>query len=284
MSEKAMKKSTARQIFTVVVAWILSFLLVLLAILGVLTGTVANQNYMNKQIQKSGFISKALENLNENYKSYGIVGNVPESVMTNIVTEEQIQKDMNRAVKALYSGDRRLIAHPEVAQAVNEAVLQNLQERKIHITDEIEAAVQDMANGCQADYDSYVQLMITPYLAGFMPKLNQMIWIGTAGLAVLTGAATAILCALQRKGEDRSRWGIYAILSAALFSIVLPLVFNQLVHMKYLNLKPETLKMLITSYTHNAVNLFFVAALIYLAVAAAVAIIWWRIAKRRKVR
>lgn len=280
MNGKTMKKSAARQIFTAMVAWILSFLLVLFTILAVLLCTAVNQKYMKDQVQKSGFVSLAMKQLNENYKSYGTVGNIPESVMTTIVTEERIEKDMERAVEGLYAGDRRLIAHPEVAQAVKQAVIENLQEREIPITAEIETAVNEMANGCQADYDSYVQLVIAPYLARFMPQLSRFILIGTAGLVVLSLVAVSIVFALQRRSKERLRWCIYSVLGASLFSVMIPLVFNHLVQMKYLNLNPQTLKALIVSYTHDAVNLFFVAAAVQAMIALVLAILWKCIAKR----
>lgn len=274
MKQKKIRRNAAGPVITGAVAWVLSFLLVLLTVLGVIVCTVCNSRYLRNQVLESGFCQATLEQLNENYISYGNAGGIPEEVMTSIVTEDQIQQDMFRAVEALYEGDRRLIAHPEVAEAAAQAIENNLEERGIQITDEIRQAVQEMANGCQVDYDNYVQLIVAPYIAPYIARITQMVWIGFAVLAVVCVITLAILLRLQPSGAARLRWCINAFSAAALFSVAVPLLFNGLIRMGRLNLKPETLKMLVASYTHGAVEVFFYFALIYVVVVVALAIAW----------
>ena len=274
MKQKKIRRNAAGPVITGAVAWVLSFLLVLLTVLGVVACTVCNSRYLRSQVLESGFCQATLEQLNENYISYGNAGGIPQEVMTSIVTEDQIQQDMFRAVEALYQGDRRLIAHPEVAEAAVEAIENNLEERGIQLTDEIREAVQEMASGCQVDYDNYVQLIVAPYIAPYMARITQMVWIGFAVLAVVCVVALVLLMRLQPSGAARLRWCINAFSAAALFSLVVPLLFNGLIRMDRLNLKPETLKMLVASYTHGAVEVFFYFALIYAVVVAALAIAW----------
>lgn len=274
MKQKKIRRNAAGPVITGAVAWVLSFLLVLLTVLGVVACTVCNSRYLRSQVLESGFCQATLEQLNENYISYGNAGGIPQEVMTSIVTEDQIQQDMFRAVEALYQGDRRLIAHPEVAEAAVEAIENNLEERGIQLTDEIREAVQEMASGCQVDYDNYVQLIVAPYIAPYMARITQMVWIGFAVLAMVCVVALVLLMRLQPSGAARLRWCINAFSAAALFSVVVPLLFNGLIRMDRLNLKPETLKMLVASYTHGAVEVFFYFALIYAVVVIALAIAW----------
>lgn len=274
MKQKKIRRNAAGPVITGAVAWVLSFLLVLLTVLGVVACTVCNSRYLRSQVLESGFCQATLEQLNENYISYGNAGGIPQEVMTSIVTEDQIQQDMFRAVEALYQGDRRLIAHPEVAEAAVEAIENNLEERGIQLTDEIREAVQEMASGCQVDYDNYVQLIVAPYIAPYMARITQMVWIGFAVLAMVCVVALVLLMRLQPSGAARLRWCINAFSAAALFSVVVPLLFNGLIRMDRLNLKPETLQMLVASYTHGAVEVFFYFALIYAVVVIALAIAW----------
>lgn len=274
MKQKKIRRNAAGPVITGAVAWVLSFLLVLLTVLGVVACTVCNSRYLRSQVLESGFCQATLEQLNENYISYGNAGGIPQEVMNSIVTEDQIQQDMFRAVEVLYQGDRRLIAHPEVAEAAVEAIENNLEERGIQLTDEIREAVQEMASGCQVDYDNYVQLIVAPYIAPYMARITQMVWSGFAVLAVVCVIALVLLMRLQPSGTARLRWCINAFSAAALFSVVVPLLFNGLIRMDRLNLKPETLKMLVASYTHGAVEVFFYFALIYAVVVIALAIAW----------
>ncbi len=274
MKQKKIRRKAAGPVITGAVAWVLSFLLALLTVLGVVACTVCNSRYLRNQVLESGFCEATLEQLNENYTSYGNAGGIPEEVMTSIVTEDQIQQDMFQAVEHLYEGDRRLIAHPEVAEAAVEAIESNLEERGVQLTDAIRQAVQEMANGCQVDYDNYVQLIVTPYVAPYIARVTQMVWIGFAVLAAVSLITLALLMRLQPSGAARLRWCINAFSAAALFSVAVPLVFNALVRMDRLNLSPATLKMLVASYTHGAVEVFFYFALIYVVVVIALAIAW----------
>ena len=274
MKQKKIRRNAAGPVITGAVAWVLSFLLVLLTVLGVVACTVCNSRYLRSQVLESGFCQATLDQLNENYISYGNAGGIPQEVMNSIVTEDQIQQDMFRAVEVLYQGDRRLIAHPEVTEAAVEAIENNLEERGIQLTDEIREAVQEMASGCQVDYDNYVQLIVAPYIAPYMARITQMVWSGFAVLAVVCVIALVLLMRLQPSGAARLRWCINAFSAAALFSVVVPLLFNGLIRMDRLNLKPETLKMLVASYTHGAVEVFFYFALIYAVVVIALAIAW----------
>lgn len=274
MKQKKIRRKAAGPVIIGAVAWVLSFLLALLTVLGVVACTVCNSRYLRNQVLESGFCEATLEQLNENYTSYGNAGGIPEEVMTSIVTEDQIQQDMFQAVERLYEGDRRLIAHPEVAEAAVEAIESNLEERGVQLTDAIRQAVQEMANGCQVDYDNYVQLIVTPYVAPYIARVTQMVWIGFAVLAAVSLITLALLMRLQPSGAARLRWCINAFSAAALFSVAVPLVFNALVQMDRLNLSPATLKMLVASYTHGAVEVFFYFALIYVVVVIALAIAW----------
>ena len=274
------KTNSAGVLLTGVVAWVFSFLLVLIAALGVIIFTVCNPGYMRSQVLSSGFCKSAFEQLNENYTSYGNAGNIPTEVMTSIITEDQIQQDMFKAVDALYQGDRRLIAHPEMAETAMEKIEQNLQDRGIQMTDEIKTAIQDVANGCQADYDNYVQLLITPYVAPYITKISTMAWMGIVVLVFAAIFALLVLLNLQKATPARLRWCSYSFLGAAFFSALVPPLFSVFVKMDQLNLNPETLKLLLVSYTNSGVGAFFYFALIYAVIVVALMIAWQKGLKR----
>ena len=102
MKQKKIRRKAAGPVITGAVAWVLSLLLALLTVLGVVACTVCNSRYLRNQVLESGFCEATLEQLNENYTSYGNAGGIPEEVMTSIVTEDQIQQDMFQAVERLY--------------------------------------------------------------------------------------------------------------------------------------------------------------------------------------
>lgn len=277
---KQTKKKAKAGLVTYFAAWIFSFLLMLVAVVGVIICTVCNSRYLRNQVLASDFSAVTLEALNENYKSYGNAGNIPEEVMTSIITQDQIQQDMFKAVDRLYQGDRTAIDHPEVAEKAKEVILENLEERGITVTDEIQSGVEDVAVGCQEDYDKYVQIFVASYIAPYITKVTTMAWLAMGVLIFTALLAFFIVINLQRATPARLRWCMNAFSGAGLFCIVVPVLFHSLVNMKQLGIEPKTLRILLASYTNGMINSFLYFSLIYFIIVGALAIAWQRGLKR----
>ncbi len=274
------KKPAKAGIVTYFATWVFSFLLMLIAVVGVVICTVCNSKYLQNQILASKFCAITLEELNENYTSYGNAGNIPAEVMTSIITQDQIQQDMFKAAELLYEGDRTAIQHPEVSEKAKEVIMANLEERGVTVTDEIQKGVEDVATGCQEDYDRYVQIFVAAYIAPYITKITTMSWLAMGVLFFTTLVAFFIVINLQRATPARLRWCMNAFSAAGLFCIVLPIVFYCSVNMGQLGIEPKTLRVLLASYTNGVINSFFYFALIYFIVVGALAIAWHRGLKR----
>lgn len=274
------KKSAKAGVVTYFTTWVFSFLLMLIAVVGVVICTVCNSKYLQNQILTSKFCAITLEELNENYTSYGNAGNIPAEVMTSIITQDQIQQDMFKAVERLYGGDRTAIQHPEVAEKAKEVILANLEERGVTVTDEIQKGVEDVATGCQEDYDKYVQIFLAAYIAPYITKISTMAWLAMGVLFFTALVAFFIVINLQRATPARLRWCMNAFSAAGLFCIVLPVVFYCSVNMHQLGIEPKTLRLLLACYTNGVMNSFFYFALIYFIVVGALTIAWRRGLKR----
>lgn len=73
------QKINARGALTALVSWVFSLLLVLLVLLGVLVCTANNPSFLKSQILESGYHRDVWDQLDQNYKSYGNAGGIPET-------------------------------------------------------------------------------------------------------------------------------------------------------------------------------------------------------------
>ena len=279
-----MKQTYKKQgvFFSAVLAWVLSLLLVLLSVVGVVALTICNKGYLQQQVLKSGYSAQALENLKENYTSYGSAGGMSSEVMTSFITAEQIQQDLFRSIDEFYKGNREKLQHPEVGQAAKVAMAASLEERGIKITDEIDSALEQMAQLCQTDYENYVRISLASLVAAYMPKLTKLAWVAAGVVAGVTLIALILVLNVQRTAPARLRWCINAFSGAALFCVLVPILFRIFVKMENLRLSPASFKNLLVSYTNSMVNVFFYFGLIYALVVVAMALAWRAAFNRNK--
>lgn len=261
---------------TALVGWLLSLLLVLIVMLGVVICTVSNASFLKSQIIESGYYHDVWDQLDQNYKSYGNAGGIPESVMGAIITEDQVQRDLLAEVDRFYGGERSNVLRPEVGEAALAAIEENLAQRGIEITDEIRVGIEDLAKGCQADYETYVRIPMAGMLAPYLVKIGAVIWLGMAVLAFLALAALLVLFGLQRSAPARLRWGIYSFSAAAVFSFLVPLVASLTLHVERLNLEPDILRHMLAVYVDSVFFTFVYFGLLYAVVAGVLLFAWLR--------
>lgn len=267
------QKVDMRAALTALVSWLLSLTLSLTVLLGVLVCTVNNPSFLKSQILESGYHRDVWDQLDQNYKSYGNAGGIPESVMGAIITEDEVQQDLFSEVERFYRGERTAQAHPEVAAAALAAIEENLAERGIEMNDEIRAGIEDLANGCQVDYENYVRIPMAGMLAPYLLKLRTLSRMALAALGFLALAALGVLFGLQRSGPARLRWTIYPFSAAAVFSFAVPAIAG-------LTLEPRILRHMLAVYV-DGVFFSFVYFGLLCAVTAAVLLAAWLRGRRR---
>ena len=255
-------------------AWVFSLLLTLLTVMGVIFFTISNENYLKSQILSSGYAESILENLQENFTSYGNAGGMPAEVMTSFLTQEKVQQDLFRSVERFYQGQRSVESHPEIAQMAQQAMLESVQERGLELTGQVEEAIAYMAEICQTDYQKNMRFTFAPWIAAYMPKIVKLAQMGAGAVLVVTLIAFALLMAVLRNGPARLRWLINACGATALVSVILPVLFRIFVPMEDLVLSPVALKTLLVKYTQGMTDAFFYFTLIYLVVAGALYLVW----------
>lgn len=270
------QKVDMRAALTALVSWLLSLTLSLTVLLGVLVCTVNNPSFLKSQILESGYHRDVWDQLDQNYKSYGNAGGIPESVMGAIITEDEVQQDLFSEVERFYRGERTAQAHPEVAAAALAAIEENLAERGIEMNDEIRAGIEDLANGCQVDYENYVRIPMAGMLAPYLLKLRAVSWMALAALGFLALAALGVLFRLQRSGPARLRWTIYPFSAAAVFSFAVPAIAGLTLEVERLNLEPRILRHMLAVYADGVLFSFVYFGLLCAVVAAVLLVAWLR--------
>ena len=271
------------KILSLVLSYVLSLLLVLLAILGSLTITVCNRNFLKTQVLKSGFCPNVLQELHENYISYGAASGFSADVMRQVVNADTVQSDMFKAIERFYDGDRTEQSYPEIGQKAYEIFAKDVQTRNYKITPEVQEGLEALANACAADYANYVRIPFTSYLAPLLAKLQANIWLPLMLIGLFTAVCTVLLFMAQSDKDLRLRYSTYSLSAAMLLCGVFPVFAKSLIRMDRVHISPESIKLLAGGYANGIFTASWYFAVIYgVAVAALAITLYLRAAREKK--
>lgn len=265
-NKQAQRASNIQQIL---LSYLLSLFLVGIALALVLLTSFGRAGYFKSALKKSSYATAVYESLCENYESYGAAAGFTPEVITSFISPEQIDVDLGKAVDAMYDGDVSMQEHPEIHEAAMTAMKDDATARGYEVTDEVETALELVADACQADYDNYVCVPLVSQMGGFIHKV-QTFSIGMLVVCLLLGVV-ALWVITKRPGaaQFKVRLLTFSLLASALVCAVLTFAVYPMMHLGDLNISPTSLKLLICNYVHGLFTSFGIFLIIYVVISAA---------------
>ena len=92
-------------VWPMVLSWLSSLILALLAVFVMLFTTFGNVGYMQSCVKSSGYAQSAYDDMVQDFISYGAATGFDADVMTSTLSRDQINTDMEQAVTDLYAGN-----------------------------------------------------------------------------------------------------------------------------------------------------------------------------------
>ena len=189
----ARPRSKGNTVWALIMSWLSSLLLTLLAFFLVLLTTICSPAFMKQQVARSGFSETAYTYLYDNFVSYGASSGFSADVMTSAISRDQITADMDSAVTRLYDGDTALDSRDSIQTATYDALLANLNDRGVDVTADVESAVAIVADACRLDYSNYVAIPLASQLYTIIEKFNRIVPISVAAMALVCAASIFLM-------------------------------------------------------------------------------------------
>lgn len=282
MNQKKKPPRSGTNIQQILLSYLLSLFLVGVALALVLMTTIGRASYFKSALKQSSYANAIYESLCENYESYGAAAGFSADVITSFISPETIESDLNKAVDAMFDGDVSMQEHPEIHEAAMTTMKDDATTRGYEVTDDVEKALELVADACQADYDNYVCVPLVSQMEGFVSKV-QTYALGILIACLLLGLATVFFIT-KRSGSApfKVRLLTFSLLTSALVCAVLTFAVYPMLHLGNLNVSPTALKLLICNYVHGLFTSFGIFLAIYAVLSAA--LIALEIAARRKAK
>ena len=264
----ARPRSKGNTVWALIMSWLSSLLLTLLAFFLVLLTTICSPAFMKQQVARSGFSETAYTYLYDNFVSYGASSGFSADVMTSAISRDQITADMDSAVTRLYDGDTALDSRDSIQTATYDALLANLNARGVDVTSDVESAVAIVADACRLDYANYVAIPLASQLYTIITKVNRLALPGV----ILTALLCAVSLVLMIRLAGSSRLGVrcltFTFTAGAILCALGATVLYPLLGLDNFWLEPASIRALVLTCFRSMFGSLGIFAAVYALVAA----------------
>lgn len=269
MSKQASVRPRRRgnTVWAMVLSWLSSLLLTLLAVCLVLLTTLCSASFMKAQVNRSDFSEAAYSYLYDNFISYGAASGFSADVMTSALSREQITADMEQSITWLYEGDTAQDTRNGILNTTYDNMIADLKDRGVDVTSDIESAVVVVADACRQDYANYVTVPLASQLYTFIEKCNRIVPIAVCVMAVLCAVSLFLTIRLAGTSKFGVRCLTFTFTAAAVLCIIGATALFPAMHLNNLSISPASVKQLIITYVGSLFGRFGLFALVYGAVA-----------------
>lgn len=265
-----------------ILSWLSSLILSLLAVFIMLFTTVGNAGYMQSCVKSSGYAQSAYDDMVQDFTSYGAATGFDANVMTGFLSVEQVESDMQDAVKGMYAETLTYYTRDNVAEAAYAAMNQAAEERGITLEGDTQTAVETVAEAVRMEYASYTAVPLVSQLRTLVQKLQKVMTVGLVVCAVLLCVAVVSMLGISRKDARLgARCLVYALGGAAVVCLVLGVAIKPMMGLQRLGIDPPALKNLLIAYIGGLFGRFVVMAVIYFVLALVLGIL---VSKHKKQR
>lgn len=264
-----------------VLSWLSSLILALLAVFVMLFTTFGNVGYMQSCVKSSGYAQSAYDDMVQDFISYGAATGFDADVMTGFMSVDQVESDMQDAVAGLYAKTLTYYTRDNIAEAVYNAMEQATADRGITLEGDTKTAVETVAGLC-------VWVCLLHRGAAGQPaaypgaETAKVMIIGLVVSAVLLCAAVVSMLRIGRKDARLgARCLVYALGGAAVVCLVLGVGVKPMIGLTRLGIDPPALKNLLIAYVGGLFGRFVVMAVIYFVLAIVLGVLVSRHKKHR---
>lgn len=277
-----LSKPLVVRVLSIIVAWILCMLILLLTGLAILRFTLCDPDFLKQQIVNGNYTEIAAQELRENYKSYGAAGGFDNSVMESFVNEQELKNDILKAVDLMYGMDVPEQDYSTWQSNIYEALIENVESRDIRVTKEIESGVLTLAAACSSDYEQRTSIPFLHYLRPLIATIQKItLW---ALVGIFTGAAVCLwlLFGIHANKQQSLAYICQSAIAAAMLCCAVPLVLHALIPIQTLKLKPASLKLLLTEYVTCLFNSIWPFGIMLVVIAVVLGIVYYFVGQYAK--
>ncbi len=246
-----------------------SVLLMVLALVLTVAFTVGSGAFMQRMEKKSDYAEEAYALLSINYESYAGASGFPKEVLLDQVTLDAIDSEMAESIAAIYSGEE--IPERDV-QAIYDsfynAMLDYAGEINYKVTDDTKEAIAAVAESCRNSYTNFVGFPAAKTLQSMLDRLQRVIWIAAAVVAVLAAISLFLTFLLAGKKATGLRFLAFSTITSAVASLIFAFVLFPAFGLGRITINPASMAAFLQTYLRGIFTAFVYPAIAFAIISA----------------
>ena len=189
---------------------ILSYFIVLVLIVAILLSiittvvslTILDENYISKTLAKVNYEQEIYNEIMETFKDNTIQSGLEENVLEGIITQEQINEDVNNFIQYLYEENKPITVQENLLRTkLEENINQQIEEKDKRLTDDEEEAIDTYINTIVKIYKNgiiYSESKI-PSVKDIITKSTKIVSIAQIASYITAVVALIIIIAVNKQ-------------------------------------------------------------------------------------
>ena len=180
----------------------LTVVIIGIAAIKVLSSTILDEAYVFRKLRSSNYYNSIYEELKANFENYIGPSGLGESILDDICTIEDIQKDTETILGNIYEGTNKKVDTKAIQDRLREKIQKSLNQTKVtpESSKNIDQFVEQISNEYinTISHTDYEETLNNAY-----QKVKKMIQIGQMGLWIAMGVIVVLLILLNIKSFYR---------------------------------------------------------------------------------
>ncbi|PQD35996.1 hypothetical protein EGW35_10420 [Enterococcus durans] len=241
-----------------IVAFVCSLSVYFACTLTIIRLTLCNQLFMENTILSSSYVEIVTDEINHTISDLGRGSNVPENVLSSVVTEKQVEENIMSYIHSLYSDSVFQIKGSSVVQQkVKERIVDYAKNKNYPLDEPVQLTIETLQTSAVTAVQQAIEMRSLNIYGKKLLAYKKIIDLLIVFSLTVSFSLFASIISLNRRFWHRVlRYLAYVLCSSSLMLVTLPLILyvNQIV--ERIGISSKTLYIFLTTYGNHFILIF----------------------------
>ena len=253
-----MSKKKWRKVARMIVAFVCSLSVYFACTLTIIRLTLCNQLFMENTILSSSYVEIVTDEINHTISDLGRGSNIPENVLSSVVTEKQVEENIMSYIHSLYSDSVFQIKGSSVVQQkVKERIVDYAKNKNYPLDEPVQLTIETLQTSAVTAVQQAIEMRSLNIYGKKLLAYKKIIDLLIVFSLTVSFSLFASIISLNRRFWHRVlRYLAYVLCSSSLMLVTLPLILyvNQIV--ERIGISSKTLYLFLTTYVNHFILMF----------------------------
>lgn len=254
----------------VVLAFLLSLLGAVIAVVSIIMGTVGNPDFMIRVLDNRNYYDSIYIEYTDEVEALAIPSGVDEGIFSSLVSKDEFKKDVNKFIHNAYESIDEYagasINYKDIYDRFYNSMVVYAEGKGIEVTDELRVGLDNVAGLCASTYEVYICVPLVDMIGSYANIFHKYL-VGALIAAGLFLALLVVFVAITPKWRNIA-FKLFSVMliTDGLFLLLAPLCVLISGKITYLNIATRSLYDFAVGYCEHTMETFVYSGLIILSI------------------